>query len=290
VAIVGSGFWGSATALLLAQRGVDITVYDDGSDTGASRAAAGICKLSWYKQDTVRRMIDGVFTYGDFQSGFEWLTDQLAITHTPELFVNARAHTSRTHDDNYLGMPLALLSQISPLPYAVDSVTPDGHVHTEHTDERYDAIVVAAGWRTDRLLVASGLPPVTGVRPLVGQALLFHADREPDTDASCFTVMTRPYTHYTFRQWNGGWRGGDTVERKQDGKRIAALTTLAHQHFGTLRNLRVYGGIRPVCEKMYVSPLPSAPRIIAATGGHRVGFGLAGAVAQRIASQLGVAA
>lgn len=285
IAIIGNGFWGSATARRLREEGAHVEVYADPADPGASVAAAGICKLAWYKQDTVRRMMDGVFTYDQFADGFDWLTDRVAIDASPETFVNAPRGTSKVHKDTYLGDPASLI--VPPTrPERVHGLTPGPSgvvLHTAAGDRLHDAVVVAAGAKTDEVL--GGLA-VTGVKPLLGRAILFDAPEPEGMSTGCVTIMTRPYAHFTFRRFRGRWRGGDTVERSgvADYKRIAEVTRLAAEWFPGMREVEVYGGHRPVCPTMYVHRVHR--RVVAATGGHRVGFGLAGAVALRVESLL----
>ena len=83
IGVVGGGFWGRAVAVRLGEAGVECRVFDDAAPSGASRNAAGICKLSWYRQETVRKMIDGVFTYAEFLRGFSWLADRVPASLSP---------------------------------------------------------------------------------------------------------------------------------------------------------------------------------------------------------------
>jgi hypothetical protein len=267
----------------LREKGNTVEVIADPGNPGASVAAAGICKLGWYKQDTVRRMMDGVFTFEQFAQGFDWLTDRYPIDPSPETFVNAPRGTSKVHTDTYLGDPASVL--VAPdIIDRVSGLTPTGSgviVHLPTGDRFYEAAVVAAGARTDEVLGPLGH---TFVKPLHGRAILFDAP-EPEFGTGCLTVMTRPYQHYTFRRFRGRWRGGDTVERKKvEPRRIAEVTALAARYFPAVDNVEVYGGERPVCPTMFVARVER--RVIAATGGHRVGYGLAGAVALRVEALL----
>lgn len=282
VGIVGGGFWGQAVALRLGEAGIENRVFDDATPSGASRNAAGICKLSWYRQSTVRKMIDGVFTYAEFLRGFAWLADHVPIAKVPEQFINrSRGTEPRFHDDNYLADPADLLGLGRVMTTPVHRLYEDRDrvvVHTPTEGDFYcSQVVVAAGAGTDHLLEASGFGRPTGVQPLWGRAMLFDCAEPP----VCTTVMTRPYRHYTFRAFHGRVRGGDTVERgERNVKHLDDLFAAAAGLYGELRDVKVFGGIRPVCPKMYVGRV--APRVIAATGGHRVGFGLAGAVSERV--------
>jgi glycine/D-amino acid oxidase-like deaminating enzyme len=281
IGVVGGGFWGRAVAVRLGEAGLEHRVFDDAAPTGASRNAAGICKLSWYRQETVRKMIDGVFTYAEFLRGFAWLADRVPIAKVPERFINrSRGTEPKVHDDNYLADPADLLGLGRVTTAPVIRLYPYNDrviVHTDTEDFHCSQVVVAAGVGTDDLLEASGFGRPTGVQPLWGRAMLFDCAEPP----VCTTVMTRPYRHYTFRAFRGRVRGGDTVERgERNDRHVDDLFSAAAHLYGELRDVSVFGGIRPVCRKMYVGRL--SPRVIAATGGHRVGFGLAGAVSERV--------
>ena len=52
------------------------------------------------------------------------------------------------------------------------------------------------------------------------------------------------------------------------------------------KTVRVLDGMRPVCERFTVCEI--APGLVAATGGHRVGLGIAGTIAERALRILGV--
>lgn len=279
IGVVGGGFWGTAIALRLNEAGVEAEVLDDADAMGASRSAAGICKLSWYRQDTVRKMMAGVFTYHDFREGFEWLRGQVAVTHTPERFVNDVLGTESEHVDNYLAIPRDLLGLGVRRAAAVRRVVErPTHVELEVADGTrlsYDQVVVAAGARTDELLRASsyGAGP-TKVHGLLGRAVLFTAEAAP-----CVTVMTRPYRHFTYRRFGAQVRGGDTVERNRDERALSELVATAVRLYPGADEFSTIAGVRPVCPRMFVGRV--GPRVLAATGGHRVGFGLAGAVSAR---------
>jgi glycine/D-amino acid oxidase-like deaminating enzyme len=283
VAIIGAGFWGSAIARLLVERGIEHIVIDDGAPTGASRAAAGICKMSWYRQDTVTKMINGVFTYGEVASGFEWLGQQVKIEDVPETFVNVGRGTTREHLGNYLADPRDLL--VPALDAEVTRLWPRNSVNIvgPNLDLFAREVVVCAGARTDDVLEASDLGRMTGVQGLWGRAIRFDCEGYERTP-ECQTFMTRPYVHYTFRHLDGRIRGGDTVERKRSDKRMDELIALAVNNYGAISEMEVFGGIRPVCKQMFVGRVH--PHVIAATGGHRVGFGIAGAVAHRVVEML----
>lgn len=287
VGIVGGGFWGSAISLRLRELGIASTVYDDGAADGASRAAAGICKLSWYRQATVRGMAEGTFDFDQFRDGFDWLRDRLPIRSVPETFVNLMRGKTSVHSDNYLVDPSSLLvpADVTDPVLRVEIDGSHATVVTSAGDRRHDAVIVAAGYRTDDLLDESDLGRPTGVRPLYGRAILFDAETPAD-QPECVTVMSRPYSHFTFRRFRGGWRGGDTVERRTvDPARVAALVALAYDHVAPPSNVVTIGGTRPVCDRMYVGRV--AGPVYAATGGHRVGLGLSGAVALRVGRMLG---
>lgn len=287
VGIIGGGFWGTAVALRLEEAGISYEVLDDNSSWGASRNAAGICKLGWYKQDTIKRMMDGVFTYQEFLEGFEWLKSKTAIRKVPEHFYNAMKGTIKIHHDNYLANPHEFLAKVNKTRAIVSNIQEDEDGFTVTSDietRKYRKLVVCAGAFTDDVLSRSGYEKV-GVRQLLGRAILFQPNKELDYE--CFTIMTRPYSHFTFRKFGEQIRVGDTVERKgMNPKLIELLKQLMEKYYeGAKARPRLLEGLRPVCDKMVVRKIEAKnPEncIIVATGGHRVGFGLSGAVSGRV--------
>lgn len=290
--VIGAGFWGTVTAVEARRKGVETLLIDDGNPQGASRNAAGIIQESWFRQGTVRRFTDGVFTRADVGYGVDWLRENAGLNQTGEVFTSYSNTVPRSRDDVYLipttGSVLSLIGD-----RIVDTVKSVSRgdwgswrvstVRCEYTARR---VALCAGAWTDEILRSSGFD-TTDVKPLIGRALLFRAP-------ACgwdipHTHLRRPYNHLTIRPYLDLYRIGDTVERAssaEDGKGYQELESHIKSVLGDFRVERKLLGVRPVCDKMVVAEL--APRLTVATGGHRVGLALAPAVARNTLRLLGV--
>jgi len=287
LAVIGGGFWGTAVAYEARSRGVETVLIDDAGPAGASRAAAGIICLDWYKQDTVKRMLPAHWGPEAARYGLEWLGAAGGrLSRTGELFSGYHRPDTRYRPDCYLlASPGDLLETV---PKRVGTVSglvrevasPSAWRITLADGDTIPArrVVVAAGAATDRILALARLLPVE-VRPLFGRAIIGRTALDCTTPR---THMTRPYQHYTLRQWGhpgfGRVRLGDTVERLPNSSQVAAMLTSVAPVFGAIKVEEELSGARPVCEKMVVRRV--APGCLAATGGHRVGLALAGWVAR----------
>ncbi|UDL16199.1 hypothetical protein SEA_KOZIE_3 [Microbacterium phage Kozie] len=281
VGVIGNGFWGSAIARRLREVGHDVTVYADPATPGASFAAAGLVKLGWYRTDTVRRIVGDAYTVEEIEDGFTWLQGHIGVTTAHETFINQMRGTRRQTEEAHLADPAEVM--IRPDAGRVLSLQPllgAVAVETARTVTEHSHVVVAAGAKTDEVLGGLGY---TGVTPLHGRAAMFDAPEPEEGSTGLLSVMTRPYNHVVIRRLRGRWRAGDTVERggRIDPKRIAEVIQTAGRYFEGMRDVEVIGGDRPVCpDGLQVREI--TPGIIAATGGHRVGLGLSGAVALHV--------
>ena len=87
VAVVGGGFWGTAIALALAEREVEVRLYDDGRDGGASRAAAGLVQKSWYKPGSMTSMrLPEWWTEVHARAGWALLVERCGLDSVGEWF------------------------------------------------------------------------------------------------------------------------------------------------------------------------------------------------------------
>lgn len=288
VAVVGQGFWGTATALALLSRGVEVDVYDNGHARSASRAAAGIVQESWYKRGTRTSLrLPAWWTHEHFAAGWA-LLEESGLKQTGEWFATRTNPTWRYRKDMWLlEHPAFLLRRVHAEPWAINKVVPEvGRVwiHASAEDPRaYDHVVVAAGAWCDDLLIRSGLP-TTGVQTLPGRA--FYVDRAPP-NGEPRTWLGSPYRHLTWRPWPiYGGRIGDTVERTDRSVTVwRDRIDEARQAVDPLGVLvSSVQGFRPVT-RMIVADSVHA-RVHVATGGHRVGLLLAGGVAHKLATDI----
>lgn len=288
--VIGGGFWGTAIAVEARSNGMNTLVLDNADTKGASRNAAGIICLGWYKQQTVKSMLPSDWTHEEILEGFEWLKSRCKVEHTGELFTNFQQPKAKPkyREDCYLVPGChSLLNLTSRTQRTVDSLVAHNGVWSISTGAgviQAKKVAIAAGAFTDQLLEKSNLT-VVNVRPLLGRAIIANLSKECETP---HTIMTRPYTHYTLRPWGNSMVGrlGDTVERSQKNREAAnrgILAALAKLAPGA-KPLKWLEGLRPVCDTMCVKQV--AKGLVVATGGHRVGLALSGLVAKRAVALL----
>jgi hypothetical protein len=260
---------------------MSVVTMDSRDPNAASRNAAGIVCRHWYKQNTISGMTPVSWTSTDVNDGIKFL-EEFGLEKTGEIFTSYMCPEEKFRDDCYLVPSCNILesqvvitegtvSYIVPLKGVVRVVTSLGNLYARR-------VVVAAGVHTDELLRASGLP-VIGVRRLRGRALIARVESPLDIPV---THMSRPYTHWTVRNWgNGLVRVGDTVEKTFEGgdSRLGECRRVLRSVCGSATEMRVLDGYRPVCKQFTVCNV--AERVVAATGGHRVGLALAGLVARK---------
>ena len=93
--------------------------------------------------------------------------------------------------------------------------------------------------------------------------------------------MIAPYVKHTVRVWpNGLWKIGDTAEKKPNEKKLENLRTVGKMVLEDYQEIAVTAGFRPVLDRFTVEKVSS--RIIIATGGHRLGLGLAKLVSVKV--------
>ena len=279
--VVGGGFWGVASALVASKKGMRVVVLDNRDPRGASRNAAGIVCKHWYKQHTITNMLPEDWTKQEIQESVQFL-DPFGLSKTGEQFTSYAHNQEKWREDCYLipscssllskfTTQLSQVLSVRPHQSRIEVVTRDGTLIAHK-------VLIAAGAFTDNLLKASQLP-LCGVRALRGRAFIATNSLEEFVPR---THMSRPYTHYTLRPWGKGHaRLGDTVEKRVEGTDepiVGLQSVLAHMSPGA-KVVRVLDGWRPVCEQFTVKRVHE--RIVVATGGHRVGLGLAGLVANK---------
>jgi glycine/D-amino acid oxidase-like deaminating enzyme len=296
LAIIGGGFWGTACALMAREAGIDAILIDDGAPWSASRNAAGMVHPDWFKGGTIGKLIPASWSGRDIGESLQWLM-KYGLQRTSELFRGPAGDRLRNDAFMMLDVP-GFLAMGKP---RKGNVT---HLHrygsNRPADQKYwrifgeygelgfiDArrVIVAAGVHTDTLLDNSSMRKI-GVERLRGRGLVIKPKMATASVSTFpFRWQTRPYVSYTLRPWgmDGSepiMRFGDTTE-PQAGKK-GALTELRgylSQIVGSYEELEVHDGQRPVCEQFTVAKV--APALVVATGGHRVGLGIAGTAAKK---------
>ena len=311
LAIIGSGFWGSACYQRALEAGLEATVIDAKKPFASSVNATGIVVLKWYKKgSSLLKYFPDRWTTDQILEEFEWLKGWAGIEHTGFTFDNQVQGSVRERDDCHLLYPdspmmdLTRYSDYRELSVSKIETNDDGTytLLDDHGDPVLDTrkLVVAAGAWTDRLLKASGFPPV-GVEPLAGRAFIVKPGEdthEMPSNELPLKVMTAPYQFTWIRQQRGGWRTGDTVEKLTQPEEIGDFLSLenhstyakkflnpvkerTNDNYEILEEVR---GIRPYTKKV-VSELV-APNLFVATGGGRIGLALSGIVSKEAAEAL----
>lgn len=297
LAIVGAGFWGGAVAAMAAEQGISTILLDNNNKQSGSRNAAGLFRENWFQESSR----DKAFT----KMAPEWWREEslwfsrrwLEFRGMKKVREDVRVLYGRMVDRqeecwmipdvekflrDLISQTTVLRAEICLLRRRKSSWM------LESVGVGWEArnVVIAAGVYTDELLENSKLSPV-GVSPLAGRYLLYQSVEKLSRP---LCVMTGPYQHYTFRPWvNGLVRLGDTIEKNGilNDKAIIDMGEVASRHLPpAIQTIKEHLGYRPVCKRAVVEKVVEG--LVVATGGHRVGLGMAPAVARRSLKLLGL--
>lgn len=264
--VVGAGYWGAAVAFEAKRRGWSVAVIDDGDPRSGSRNASGICDPRAYHSSVFAKYWPPNWQPSDLTESLAWLVDRGGYR-VREYFWNRFAGTApRTGAECvYVADPTTLTRSAYP------------RLNKGVRDVPHRRLLVAAGYRTDDVLASLGLPTL-GVRPLPGRGII--ASGTPSTPLPS-SVMIKPYVKHTVRSWAGGfWKVGDTAEQEFKDSRLEALRDVGRACLKDYVEVRVNEGVRPVLDRFTVEKL--MPRVVVATGGGRLGLGVAGLVAEKV--------
>lgn len=279
--VIGGGFWGTACAVTARERGLDVLLLDDAHPQGASRNAAGIMSLNWYKYQqrtriytpTITIMMGALFTYADAAYGVRWYQERGLARFTGEAYQSSIGKPQFRKDCYLLNSPQQMLDLgQAERGRAVQLVKGRNYwvVLTEARELLARRIILATGAFTDALLDASNIPPL-GVNALRGRALVYKTVRRFETP---LTYKASVGQQYTFREWGDGLvRLGDTTERGTQSQALDKMRAFALTELPVPEEIQVLDGLRPVAERMIIQAVK--PGLVVATGGHRVGLALA---------------
>lgn len=267
IAIVGSGYWGTAMALTARWLRLKVWMVDSAEKEGASRNASAHFSFSWYKKPWLGRIQQAVerarFFGLDLRQTGAWIGKTVAPgVHSPKL---------RNKPDWHLFSPQQFLDLRPPDVVAPVLKVEPGTVHLSDGPIYARHVYVAAGAWTDNLLLASGLPRL-GVSGLPGAGLIIRA--AVPGPGPVYLHELNPYKQIGFRPWTseGLIRVGETVEQVP-GKQEEYLTKMRKQVRGIIGpadEVEVVRGIRPLTDAgPQVTPVGRG--VIAATGGGRIG-------------------
>lgn len=304
LAIIGGGFWGAACALLARERGIDHILLDDLAPWASSRNAAGMVHPDWFRGGTIAKLVPASWTGVEIGHGLAWLT-KYGLEQVDETFRNNGKERIR-RDVLMMPDPHAFLDSANPMQANVTHLKRDpkrkiwgiyGDYGASTDLSVIDArrVILAAGVQTDNLLRNSGMQPL-GVERLRGRGIIFTSRFLEDPHVRLpLTVQYAPYKQVTIREWphrlhahqtNGRVaRIGDTVEPA--GGKTGALAALREKLMGIVgevTEMEIQCGDRPVLPQFTVTKI--APALVVATGGHRVGLGVAPTAARRALEML----
>lgn len=208
---------------------------------------------------------------GTFDSVTAVLADRVTARLTPALWLDAHVAA------------LARLG-VTPEIATARSVDPSGAVATDRGRISAGHVVIAAGWAGAPLLAPHGMT----LRGMKGQAAWMEPVLPPSS-----AVLTAPGLYVVAHKGHVGV--GSTAEnvwedQHPDGM-LEEVIARARVLVPALRDARVtarWAAIRPrgPGSGPLAGPLPGAPRIIAATGGHRIGFALAHRIAEGLIARV----
>lgn len=278
--VVGGGFWGTALAYRFGELGLASVTLDAGHRQSGSRNAAGIVALDWYlsRASGPLKTMPERWTRQRLIESIEWL-ERFGLVKTGESFGGTHRPDFRHRKDVWL-LPHGALQDANSERFGVQAIRKFGK---EWNVGPYRAryVAIAAGVWTDQILANSAIPYRSLVKPLRGRALVTRPHNAERLPAIPVTYQFRPYVQITARPWDDGLcRIGDTVDRTNLAETsMGYCHALAYSVLGSNDPVEILDGLRPVSPRGIVVESPVAG-IVIATGGHRVGLGIARIVAR----------
>jgi|TARA_R110000824_G_scaffold120382_1_gene275601 hypothetical protein len=266
--------------------GKSCLVIDDGDPKSGSRNASAICDPNAYNSDIFSKYWPPSWNRSHLKDSIHWLLEIGGEWVTERFWNQYQQRDMRDgHTVIYLPSPSCLTDSIGErLSTRVTGFGESkGGVTLETEAGRFTCqhLVVCAGYRTDDVLGLGGLEPV-GVTGLYGRGI--NAKGNPLIPHPV-SVMIAPYVKHTVRVWpNGLWKVGDTAERKPNDKKLDNLRTVGKMVLGDYQEVAITEGFRPVLDRFTVDKVSG--RVIIATGGHRLGLGLARLVAVKVGEMI----
>lgn len=285
LAVVGGGFWGTATALRARARGWDVVLLDEASKFAGSRSASGYFTERWYTGKWNEAIRHAYAWANEAGVNFKHVGARL---NTVQDRINRSPWHYKHRGDYKVFFPQQFLDLVSAEPFGKVEriVQEDGRkILLNEYDERIEAkrVVVAAGVWTDDLLFNSGLPTL-GVGGLWGSAVYYRegTSRLRGMLADEFLVPIlheiNPYKQIAIRFWKNTGVYGDVI-------RICATTEIRPEKRSEYIkkmveaiSYRIEGfvyhadttGVRPVCANGFTMK-QVAPGIAAISGGGKIG-------------------
>lgn len=288
LAIIGAGFWGTAAAVKAREQGMEPVVLDNLVPWSSSRNAAGMVHMDWITGESSRKLLPAGWSGRELGESVAWLM-RYGLQHTGETFRGFGGEEKR-HKETFMMPDVAAFLALGQATRAEVShmrrlKSGGWRIYADSESVSIDArrVILAAGIGTDTLLAASSLPRV-GVTALRGRGMLV---KIPSVRVASLVLPYRirvgRYGSYTLRAWPCAdgplYRWGDTTESGNGNEPIRKMAEALTELVGPYDWVGTHEGYRPVCAQYTVKPV--ADGMVVATGGHRIGLGLAGIAADK---------
>lgn len=287
--IIGAGFWGAAVALKARAAGLNITILDSQEPGAASVNSDAIIDPAAYARTD--RLPPG--WRERVPASIEWACGAFGARPVPGIFWNQYQGRAPRPTRDLVAVDLGFaLPKFRAWMRKITHLQWDGEAWCASGGHRSRRVALCAGAWVDDILVASGLPPV-GVSRLFGRGWVVEGEPRPEVglergSGRVLEVMTAPYVKVMVRGWPGDrWQVGSTAERTPDAKHRERLLRVAGMVFEEGWTIvDEMQGWRPVTPQCVVREV--APGLVVATGGHRMGLGLAGLVGEEVLRLFGL--
>jgi glycine/D-amino acid oxidase-like deaminating enzyme len=292
--VVGSGFWGAAIARKLKNEGMDYAVIDHGDLRSGTRNSGAYTCLRWFSSGTVTKQLQPTWTKEKIEAWVNWLVRQEYLESVGQWIYHKRLDTWKRYDDCYLMKDVSLFSNrtkyvLHAKVYCIDQKKDHCVVATDSGMYKAHQVVLATGAWTDELLKLSGLSPI-GVTVINGRAIIVEPTdkiirKRIEWNNEVISVSVRPFKNYDLlRNAKDWWYFGATTERSESESAYSEMLGAAALVLGeNVKVKRTLTGVRPIYSGGVVRV---SERIIAATGGGRIGLALAGPAAEDVISLL----
>jgi len=288
--IVGSGYWGSATANVARSKGISCCIIDDGDKQSGSRNASAVCDPGAYSSDIFSKYWPQNLDRSKLGESIDWLKT-VGGYEVLEYFWNMYQDRPIRPRSKviYLPEPETLTDQVNDIRRVgrVSNIEEhQNYVETFYTNidngeefvVKSKSVLLATGYRTDSVLTEVCRMSPIGVGKLLGRGITCKG--KPTTELPV-SVMIKPYVKHTVRVWTKGrLKVGDTAEKVESPNKLKNLRTVMDTVVASPKSVKIQTGYRPVLDRFLVDKVSS--RIVVATGGHRLGLGLSKLVADKV--------
>lgn len=272
--IIGGGFWGISCALRAKEQNKSVLVFDDRDPQAASRNATCMIKWGWYSGTPFKKLCPDNWTDEDIVESFRWLSKYVELESTGQNFYNFSDNfKKKTFQDDVVLMelPESLLNQVLTINEKVEMIkeTKEGwRVNGKNCKN----LIIAAGYRTDELLIKNKLPGV-GIGKDLGIGLILNREAVHTPTTWC----VRPFVQYTMRKWGDKIRFGET-------KNLEPMKKYINRFIGESEIVEEKRGYRPKAKKFTIQAVRK--NLVVISGGYKFGLVIAGLVSKEAMCKL----